>query len=139
MSVAYSESSNLVEITEAPTTTDDKSFDLSAAQILQSVAVFILAGLFEIGGGWLVWSAIRENKPWWWALLGSIVLVGYGFLPTLQPVDDFGRVYAIYGGYFIALSFVWGYAVDGMRVDTGDIIGSVVAFAGVLIIFFWPR
>lgn len=101
--------------------------------------MFILAGLFEIGGGWLVWSTVRENKPWWWALLGSVVLVGYGFLPTLQPVDDFGRVYAVYGGYFIALSFAWGYAVDGLQVDIGDIFGSMVAFTGVLIIFFWPR
>ena len=36
------------------------------------------------------------------------MLVVYGFIPTLQPIDDFGRLYAVYGGFFIVLSYVWG-------------------------------
>lgn len=26
----------------------------------------------------------------------------------MQPMDDFGRLYAVYGGFFILLSFLWG-------------------------------
>ena len=107
--------------------------------ILHVALLFLAAGMAEIGGGWMVWKAMRENKPWWWALLGSLVLVGYGFIPTLQPLDDFGRLYAVYGGIFIGLSFIWGALFDDMKIDNGDIIGSLISFVGVAFILYWPR
>ena len=64
------------------------------AVILRVGLLFLLAGLAEIGGGWLVWGALRAGKPWWWAACGSAVLVLYGFVPCLQPISDFGRLYA---------------------------------------------
>ncbi len=63
----------------------------------------------------------------------------YGFIPTLQPTSNFGRLYAVYGGFFIVLSYFWGWAVDGHSPDTGDYIGASVALAGVALAFFWPR
>lgn len=114
-------------------------FVWSAAQVLKVAGLFLLAGLAEIGGGWLVWKAVREGKPWWWALLGSLVLVAYGFIPTLQPLSDFGRLYAVYGGIFIALSYGWGVLLDGMHVDWGDLIGSALAIVGICVALFWPR
>ena len=111
--------------------------------VIQKAAVvfslFLLAGAAEIGGGWMVWQACREGKPWWWALAGSAILVAYGFIPTLQPIADFGRLYAAYGGIFIGLSFAWGKVFDGVTPDTGDILGSAVALVGVCIVLFWPR
>ncbi len=107
--------------------------------VFQVAALFFFAGVAEIGGGWLVWQAIREGKPWWWALIGSLVLVVYGFIPTLQQLDDFGRLYAVYGGIFIGMSFAWAAIFDGMRPDNGDIIGSFISLAGVLVVLFWPR
>ena len=122
---------------------DDKSgvdvFQWTAVTIVQAIALFLVAGVAEIGGGWLVWKSIRDDKPWWWALIGSIVLVVYGFLPTLQPTDEFGRIYAVYGGFFIVLSFLAGWALDGDRPDRGDIVGGCIAMVGVLLILFWPR
>ena len=44
--------------------------------IVTSLALFAAAGIAEIGGSWLVWQARREGRPWWWALLGAIVLIG---------------------------------------------------------------
>ena len=67
------------------------------------------------------------------------VLVLYGFLPTLQPLADFGRLYAVYGGVFIVLSYAWGSVVDGMQIDRGDLLGSGLALAGVCVALFWPR
>ena len=87
--------------------------------VLYVSLLFFAAGLAEIGGGWLVWQAARENQPRWWAVAGSIILMIYGFLPTLQPLDDFGRLYAVYGGVFIGMSFAWGYLVDGIVPDRG--------------------
>jgi drug/metabolite transporter superfamily protein YnfA len=111
----------------------------SLGTVLLVSLLFILAGLVEIGGGWLVWQAVREGKPAWWAVAGSAALVAYGFVMTLQPLDDFGRLYAIYGAVFIAMSFAWGYAIDGMVPDRGDLIGSVVTLIGMAICLFWPR
>jgi small multidrug resistance family-3 protein len=53
---------------------------------------------------------LHQGKPWWWAVCGSAVLMGYGFVPCAQPMSDFGRIYAVYGGFFIVLSYLWGKA-----------------------------
>ena len=71
------------------------------------MALFVLAGLLEVGGGWLGFQTIREKKPWYMCLSGVLLLILYGFVPCLQPMDDFGRIYAVYGGFFIGLSFAW--------------------------------
>jgi small multidrug resistance family-3 protein len=74
--------------------------------------------------------------------LGSLILILYGFLPTFQPsatVDSFGRLYAVYGGFFIVLSFLAGWYLDGDRPDRGDIVGGGIALVGVLVVLFWPR
>ena len=102
-------------------------------------ALLLLAGLLEIGGGWLVWQTIRESQPAYFAILGSVVLVAYGFVPTLQPLDDFGRIYAAYGGAFTVLSLLWGGVVDKLNVDRGDVVGSVVVLVGVMVILAYPR
>lgn len=121
----------------------EESFEWTAVTVLQAISVFCLAGCAEIIGGWMVWVAIRGNsggrKPWWYALIGSLILVAYGFLPTLQPTDSFGRVYAVYGGFFIVLSFLFGWWLDGDKPDIGDSIGGAIALAGVLVVLFWPR
>lgn len=106
--------------------------------VVKSLGYFILAGLFEIGGGYLIWLWLREGKSIWYAVWGAVILVAYGVIPTLQPAN-FGRVYAAYGGIFIVLSILWGWKVDNVLPDKFDLIGSMIAFIGVLIIMYWPR
>mmetsp|Transcript_13114 Transcript_13114/g.19866 ORF Transcript_13114/g.19866 Transcript_13114/m.19866 type:complete len:133 (-) Transcript_13114:56-454(-) len=121
----------------------NKTFHWTFTKVVWAISVFIFAGVAEIVGGYMVWAAIRGNdnqkKAWWYALIGSFILVIYGFIPCLQPTDTFGRIYAVYGGFFIVLSFVFGWIFDGTRPDRGDVVGSAVAIAGVLIIMLWPR
>jgi drug/metabolite transporter superfamily protein YnfA len=74
------------------------------SRLLLVGVLFVLAGLCEIGGGYLVWGWMRDNKPLLWALVGAVVLAFYGVVAALQPISEFGRVYAAYGGIFIALS-----------------------------------
>ena len=95
--------------------------------------LFVLAGLCEIGGGYLVWGWVRENKPVLWALMGAGTLVLYGLVAALQPITEFGRVYAAYGGVFVAMSLAWGVAVDGFRPDRYDLLGALICVAGVLV------
>ena len=104
-----------------------------------AVALFIAAGAAEIGGGWLMWQTLREHRAWWYAVVGAVVLVIYGVIPTLQPLDNFGRVYAVYGGWFVLMSYLWGWAVDGVKPDIIDWIASVVVIVAVMFAFFWPR
>lgn len=105
-------------------------------KILQTVVVFILAGLCEIGGGYLVWQWLRDGKSWWVGAVGGIVLMLYGVVATLQT-ENFGRVYAAYGGIFIMMAILWGWKVDGVVPDKYDIVGGVVALLG--IIMYAPR
>ncbi len=107
-------------------------------EIARSLFYFTLAGLFEIGGGYLVWLWLREGKSAWLALLGAIVLVLYGIIPTLQPAH-FGRVYAAYGGIFIVLAILWGWQVDKIVPDKFDLIGGFISLLGVFVIMYWPR
>ena len=106
--------------------------------ILRAILLFILAGLAEIAGGWLVWQWLRTGWGLSWGLLGGAVLFLYGVLPTLQTEPAFGRVYAAYGGIFIILSILSGYWVDGWRPDRFDLIGATIALGGVAVVM-WGR
>jgi small multidrug resistance family-3 protein len=103
-----------------------------------SVLLFLLAGLCEIGGGWLVWQWLREGKGFPWGLVGAVILILYGIIPTFQPAH-FGRVYAAYGGVFIVLSFLWGWILDGNAPDRFDVTGAGIALVGVSVMMYWPR
>ena len=107
--------------------------------IIKSIFNFLLAGLFEIGGGYLIWQWLREGKSLWYALAGAIVLILYGIVPTLQPEGNFGKIYAAYGGIFIVMSLLWGWRIDDITPDRYDIIGAAIALIGVGIIMYWPR
>ncbi len=107
-------------------------------QIAESLLYFILAGLCEIGGGYLVWLWLREGASIWFGVFGAVILVLYGVIPTLQPAN-FGRVYAAYGGVFIVMAIIWGWQVDKITPDRFDVIGGLIALIGVFVIMYWPR
>lgn len=107
--------------------------------MLLSIFYFLLAGIAEIGGGYLVWLYMRDDKSPLYLLAGAIILILYGIIPTFQPEASFGKVYAAYGGVFIALSILWAWLIDGLRPDMYDIIGGLVCLVGVYIIMYAPR
>jgi small multidrug resistance family-3 protein len=107
--------------------------------MINAIALFVLAGLAEIGGGYLVWLLLREAKPMWYGVLGGIILVLYGIIPTLQKFPNFGRVYAAYGGVFVILSVLWGWGIDRKTPDIYDWIGALICLTGVSVILWAPR
>jgi small multidrug resistance family-3 protein len=107
--------------------------------LARSVALFALAAAAEIGGAWLVWQGIREQRGLLWIGAGVVALGLYGFVATLQADPHFGRILAAYGGVFVAGSLAWGVVVDGFRPDRYDIVGAAVCLAGVAVIMYAPR
>lgn len=104
----------------------------------KSLALFVLAGLCEIGGGYLVWQWWRNGLPWFFGVGGAAALFLYGIVPTYQPTH-FGRVYAAYGGVFVVLSILWGWGVDRLAPDRYDLLGGIICLIGVCVIMYWPR
>lgn len=106
--------------------------------VVVSLALFFVAALFEIGGGYLVWLWLKEKRRLLLGVSGGIILFIYGVIPTLQTAH-FGRVYAAYGGIFIVSSIIWGFIVDKKKPDRYEIIGAFVALLGAAIIMYAPR
>ncbi|MCG5220172.1 YnfA family protein [Streptosporangium sp. KLBMP 9127] len=107
--------------------------------VARSLLLFVLAALAEIGGAWLVWQGVREQRGVLWIGAGFVALGLYGLVATLQPNADFGRILAAYGGVFVAGSLGWGMLVDGFRPDRWDVVGAGVCLLGVLVIMYAPR
>jgi small multidrug resistance family-3 protein len=105
----------------------------------KSIALFIAAALAEIGGAYLVWIGLREDKGPLLVGLGVLALGLYGVVATLQPSNEFGRVLAAYGGVFIVGSIAWGMAFDGFRPDRFDLIGAAICLVGIGVIMYAPR
>jgi small multidrug resistance family-3 protein len=107
--------------------------------IARSVLLFVLAAFAEIGGAWLIWQGVREHRGLLFIGAGVVALGVYGFLATLQPDANFGRILAAYGGVFVAGSLAWGMVVDKFRPDRWDIVGAVICLIGVAVIMYGPR
>lgn len=107
--------------------------------VARSLGLFVAAAIAEIGGAWLVWQGVREDRGLLWIAGGVVALGAYGFAATLQPDPHFGRILAAYGGIFVAGSLLWGIAVDGFRPDRFDIVGAVICLVGVAVIMYAPR
>ncbi|MEU6412556.1 YnfA family protein [Microbispora sp. NPDC046933] len=107
--------------------------------VARSLLLFVVAALAEIGGAWLVWQGVRQERGLLWVGAGFVALGLYGLVATFQPDAHFGRILAAYGGVFVAGSLVWGMVVDGFRPDRWDLIGAAVCLLGVLVIMYAPR
>jgi small multidrug resistance family-3 protein len=107
-------------------------------KVISTIFFFLLAGLCEIGGSYLVWLWLRADMSWVLGAMGGLILFLYGIIPTFQPTY-FHRIYATYGGIFIVMALLWGFIFEKEVPDIFDIVGSVVAIAGVIIIFYAPR
>ncbi|MGA8942497.1 MAG: YnfA family protein [Thermoactinomyces sp.] len=102
--------------------------------------LLVLAGLAEIGGGYLIWLWLRERKPFYWGIIAGITLAMYGgVIATFQSFPSFGRFYAAYGGVFIVLSVLWGWGIDKKTPDVYDWAGAVICLIGAAIMLWRPR
>ncbi len=106
--------------------------------MLRAYALFVLAGLAEIGGGYLVWQWLRHGRSLLLGVLGGVILFLYGIIATRQEFASFGKVYAAYGGVFIILAVFWGWGIDHRHPDLSEWVGAAICLVGVTVML-WKR
>lgn len=101
-------------------------------------ALYLLTAVAEIVGCYLPWLWLRKGASAWLLVPAAASLALFAWLLTLHPAAA-GRVYAAYGGVYVAVAFAWLWLVDGIRPTAWDVAGVAVTLAGMAIIAFAPR
>ena len=105
---------------------------------LKTFGLFIATAIAEIVGCYLPYLWLTKDAPIWVLLPAAASLALFVWLLSLHPTAA-GRVYAAYGGVYVATAIAWLWAVDGVRPTTWDFVGALVAITGLAIIMFAPR
>ena len=106
--------------------------------ILKTFGLFVVTAIAEIVGCYLPYLWLKRNGSPWLLIPAAASLALFAWLLTLHPTAA-GRVYAAYGGVYVAVAIAWLWLVDGNRPTAWDFIGAGVAVAGMAIIMLAPR
>jgi small multidrug resistance family-3 protein len=101
--------------------------------ILKTLALFIVTAIAEILGCYLPYLWLKRQGSPWLLLPALASLALFAWLLTLHPTAS-GRVYAAYGGVYVAVAMLWLWKVDRVPLTAWDITGAGVALAGMGII-----
>jgi len=105
---------------------------------MKTALLYLLTACAEIVGCYLPWLWLRQGATAWVLVPGALSLAAFAWLLSLHPAAS-GRVYAAYGGVYIAVAILWLWLVDGVRPNPWDLAGAAVALMGMAIIAFQPR
>ena len=105
---------------------------------MKTFILYLATALTEIVGCFLPYLWLRQNGPVWVLVPAAISLAAFTWLLTLHEAAS-GRVYASYGGVYIATAIAWLYFVDGIRPSIWDVVGVTVILTGVAIIVYQPH
>lgn len=101
--------------------------------MLKTTALFIFTALAEIIGCFLPYLWLRKEGSIWLLVPATVSLSLFVWLLTLHPAAS-GRVYAAYGGVYVAMALMWLRFVDGVKLSAFDWLGAGVALIGMAII-----
>lgn len=101
--------------------------------ILRTTLLFVATAIAEIVGCFLPYLWLRKSGPIWLLVPAAASLAIFVWLLTLHPAAS-GRVYAAYGGVYVATALVWLRFVDGVKLSTLDWAGAAIALFGMTII-----
>lgn len=105
---------------------------------MKTFALFLLTALAEIVGCYLPYLWLRKQGSPWLLLPAMASLVLFVWLLTLHPAAS-GRVYAAYGGVYVATALAWLWLVDAITPSRWDVLGVSLCLAGMAVIMFAPR
>lgn len=96
---------------------------------MKSIFLFILTAFVEILSCYLPYLWLKENKSILLLIPTALLLTLFVWLLTLHPTAS-GRVYAAYGGIYIAAAMIWLKYVDKAVLTYTDIIGAIICLIG---------
>jgi small multidrug resistance family-3 protein len=101
--------------------------------LFKTLALFVLTAVAEIVGCFLPYLWLKKNQSAWLLIPAALSLALFAWLLTLHPAAA-GRVYAAYGGVYIAVALIWLRYVDDVALTAWDLTGAAVALVGMSII-----
>jgi small multidrug resistance family-3 protein len=106
--------------------------------LLTTTGLYLLTAVAEIVGCYLPWLWLQQRAPAWVLLPAAASLALFVWLLTLHPAAS-GRVYAAYGGVYVATALVWLWWVDGIAPTRWDYLGAGLSLAGMAVLVWAPR
>ncbi|MER5245372.1 YnfA family protein, partial [Serratia marcescens] len=82
--------------------------------MLKTTLLFFATALAEIIGCFLPYLWLKKQGSAWLLLPAAVSLMLFVWLLTLHPAAS-GRVYAAYGGVYVATALLWLRVVDGVK------------------------
>lgn len=110
----------------------------SVLGLSKTAALFVLTAVAEILGCYLPWLWLKQGASAWWLVPAAASLAAFVWLLTLHPAAA-GRIYAAYGGMYVAVAVLWLWLVDGIKPSIWDGVGVAVCLCGMAIIVLAPR
>lgn len=101
--------------------------------LIKTIALFAITAVAEIVGCYLPYLWLKKDASPWLLPLAGISLAVFAYLLTLHPAGA-GRVYAAYGGVYVAIALLWLWLVEGATPTLWDLTGVAVTLAGMSII-----
>lgn len=112
--------------------------EFAVASLLRIGLMFLATAIAELVGCYLPYRWLRKGGSPWLLAPAALSLAVFAWLLTLHPTAS-GRVYAAYGGVYVATAIFWLWAIDGVRPSRWDLIGGLIALVGMAIIIFGSR
>ena len=106
--------------------------------IPRTFLLFVATAIAELVGCYLPYLWLRQGRSAWLLVPAASSLAVFAWLLTLHPSAS-GRIYAAYGGVYVAMAVLWLWLVDGIRPSRWDLLGAAVTLLGMAIIAFGPR
>ncbi|ALN92855.1 YnfA family protein [Lysobacter gummosus] len=106
--------------------------------MLKTFLLFLVTAVAEIVGCYLPYLWLRKGGSAWLLLPAALSLAAFAWLLSLHPTAS-GRVYAAYGGVYIAVAIFWLWWVDSIKPTRWDLFGAGLCLAGMAVIMFSPR
>jgi small multidrug resistance family-3 protein len=101
--------------------------------LLVTLGLFVVTALAEIVGCYLPYLWLRRQGSPWLLLPAVASLALFSWLLTLHPAAS-GRIYASYGGVYVAVAILWLWRVDRAPITGWDLTGAAISIVGMGII-----
>lgn len=106
---------------------------------MRIVLVYSAAALAEIAGCFAFFAVLRRGASAYWLAPGLLSLALFAWLLTLVDAPAAGRIFAAYGGVYIAASLAWLWMVERVQPDRWDLTGAAICLVGAAVIIGGPR